>query len=105
MTASGFLPLCVYAQKQNLLEQYSHLRANIELKYGRRVQDLEYSASENSGSGWTQGRGNGMQQFTGKIRNFGKRQLKNGSCDVAEDEPGGRQLCSNFAASVKKTEE
>lgn len=46
-----------------------------------------------------------MQRFTGKIQNFGKRRLEIGSCDVAEDEPAGRQLCSNFAASVKKTEE
>lgn len=46
-----------------------------------------------------------MQQFTGKFQHFGKRQLKKGSCEVAEDEAGGPQLCSNFAASVKKTEE
>lgn len=70
-----------------------------------RASHVEYSISENSGSGRTQGKGSGMQQFMGKFPNFGRRLLKNGSCEVAEDEAGGQQLCSNFAASVKKTEE
>lgn len=33
MTASGFRPLCVCAQKQNFLQQYGRLRANIEPIY------------------------------------------------------------------------
>lgn len=69
-----------------------------ELKYGRRMGRT--AALGGSGEKATE-----CSSLREKFPNFGKRQLEKCSCEVAEDEAGGRQLCSDFAASVKKTEE